>query len=142
MIFPTGSTFVFGSWIYVADNDGRLQSQHTEILPPQHSLTAPAIMMDQLVENFSRLSISNSIQISEVSRNFDSGTAMPEEINPESHLGSTPEVTGPYPLGLCNTTFIYQELLQGRVNPAQEIPLTGAQKGLVLSVTPQGFIVH
>jgi hypothetical protein len=26
MIFPTGLTFVFGSWICVADGDGRLQS--------------------------------------------------------------------------------------------------------------------
>jgi hypothetical protein len=28
------------------------------------------------------------------------------------------------------------------MNLAQEIPLTGAQRGLVLSNTPQGFIVH
>jgi hypothetical protein len=74
--------------------------------------------MDQLTEKFSQLLISDSIQISEVSKEFNSGTAMPEEINTEFNLGSTPEVSGPYSLGLCNTTFIYQELLQGRVNPA------------------------
>jgi hypothetical protein len=34
MIFPAGSTFVFCSWIYVANDDGRLQSQLKEILPP------------------------------------------------------------------------------------------------------------
>jgi hypothetical protein len=51
--------------------------------------------------------ISNSIQISEVSKEFDSGMAVPEEINPESNPGSTPEVSGPYPLGLRNIAFIY-----------------------------------
>jgi hypothetical protein len=100
------------------------------------------IVMDQLVDKFSRLSISDSIQILEVSKEFDFGTVMTEEINPESNLGFTSEVLSPYPLGLCNAIFIYQELLQGRVNPAQEIPLTGAQRGHVLSVTLQGFIVH
>jgi hypothetical protein len=34
MIFPASSTFVFGSKIRIADDDGRLQSQLTEILPP------------------------------------------------------------------------------------------------------------
>jgi hypothetical protein len=63
--------------------------------------------MDQLVGKFSRLLISNSIQISEVSKEFDSGMAVPEEINPESNPGSTPEVSGPYPLGLRNIAFIY-----------------------------------
>jgi hypothetical protein len=24
MVFPAGSTFIFGSWIYMADNSGRL----------------------------------------------------------------------------------------------------------------------
>jgi hypothetical protein len=142
MIFPAGSTFIFGSWFYVADDDGRLQSQLMEILPPQHTLAAPANMMDQLVENFSQLLISDSIQISEVPNEFDSSSVTPEEINQESNLGSTPEVPNPYPLGPCNATFVYQDLLQGQVNLTQEIPLTGAQRGLVLSITPQGFIVH
>jgi hypothetical protein len=30
MIFPTGSTFIFGSWIYKAGNDGKLQSRLME----------------------------------------------------------------------------------------------------------------
>jgi hypothetical protein len=111
MIFLAGSTFVFGSWICVADDVGRLQSQLTEILPPQHTLVAPAIVVDQLVEKFSQLSISDSIQISKVPKAFDSGSATLEEINPEFNSGSTPEVSGPYPLGLCNATFIYQDLL-------------------------------
>jgi hypothetical protein len=81
-------------------------------------------MMDQLIEKFSQLSVSELIQISEVTEEFDSGSATLGEINPEFNPGSTPEVSGPYPLRLCNAAFIYQELLQGRVNLAQEIPLT------------------
>jgi hypothetical protein len=37
-------------------------------------------------------------------------------------------VPGPYPLGFRNSVFTYKDSIQGRVNPAQEIPLTGAQK--------------
>jgi hypothetical protein len=113
MIFLVGSTFIFGSWIYIADDNGRLQSQLTEILLPQHTLVTPTIVMDQLVEKFSLLLISDSIQILKVPEELDSSTTMPEEINPKSNPGSTSEVLGPYPLGLCNTAFIYQELLQG-----------------------------
>jgi hypothetical protein len=97
---------------------------------------------DQLVEKLSRLSISDSTQISKVPKEIDSGSTTPEEINPESSPGSIPEVSGPYPLGLRNTAFTYQDSIQGQVNPVREILLAGAQEGLVLSVTPQGFIVH
>jgi hypothetical protein len=72
MIFPAGSTFVFGSWICVADGDGRLQSQLMEILPPQHTFVAPAIMTDQLIEKLSQLLISNLTQISKVPKEIDS----------------------------------------------------------------------
>jgi hypothetical protein len=77
MIFPAGSTFVFGSWIYVADDDSKLQSRLTEIPTAQHALVAPAIMMDQLAEKFSRLSIFDLTRISEVPKEFDFGPTMP-----------------------------------------------------------------
>jgi hypothetical protein len=112
MIFLVGSTFIFGSGICVADDDGKLQSWLTEILTPQHALVILAIMMDQLAKKFSRLLISNSTQISKVPKEFDSGSTMPEEIYLESNLGSIPEVSSPYPLGLRNSAFIYQDLLQ------------------------------
>jgi hypothetical protein len=73
--------------------------------------------MDQLTEKFSQLSISNSSQISKVPKEVDSDSATPEEINPESNLGSAPEVPDPYRLGLCNAAFMYQDLFQGRMNP-------------------------
>jgi hypothetical protein len=77
MIFPVGSTFIFGSWICVADGDGRLQSQLTEILPPQHTLATPAIVTDQLVEKHSQLLISDSTQISKVPKEINSGSTTP-----------------------------------------------------------------
>jgi hypothetical protein len=71
MIFLAGSTLVFGSWICMADDDDKLQSRLTEIPVPQHALVVPAIMMDQLTEKFSRLSIFYSTWISEVPKEFD-----------------------------------------------------------------------
>jgi hypothetical protein len=118
MIFLAGSTFIFGSWICVADGDGRLQSQLTEILPPQHTFVAPAIVTDQLIKKLSQLSISDLTRISKVPKEVDSGSTTPGEINPESNLGSIPEVPGPYPLGLCNAAFTYQDLIHGRINSA------------------------
>jgi hypothetical protein len=74
--------------------------------------------MDQLIEKLSQLSISDSTQISKVPKEIDSGSTMPEEINPKSNPGSMPKVSGPYPLGLRNAAFTYQDSIQGRVNPA------------------------
>jgi hypothetical protein len=64
-------------------------------------------MMNQLIEKLSQLSISDSTQISEVFLELDSSSATPEEINPESNQGSTPEVPSPFLLGLCNVASTY-----------------------------------
>jgi hypothetical protein len=74
--------------------------------------------MDQLVEKLSQLLISDLTQISKVPKEVDSGSTMPEEINPESNLGSIPKVSGPYPLGLRNAAFTYQDSIHGWVNSA------------------------
>jgi hypothetical protein len=76
------------------------------------------IMIDQLVEKLSQLLISNLTRISKVPTKINSSSTTPEEINLESNLGSIPEVLGPYPLGLRNAAFTYQDLIQGRVNLA------------------------
>ena len=47
-----------------------------------------------------------------------------------------------FPLGLNNSAPIYQDTISYLMQFEQEIPLTGAQKGLVLSITPKGGIVH
>jgi hypothetical protein len=107
MIFLVGLTFVFSSWIYVADDNSRLQSLLMEILLPQHTFAAPTIMEDQLVEELSQLLISNSTQIPKVPKEINSSLTIPKEISLESNPGSTPEVSSPYPLGLHNAAFTY-----------------------------------
>ena len=47
-----------------------------------------------------------------------------------------------FPLGLKNSASIYQDTISHLVQSEQEIPLAGAQRGLVLSITPEGGIVH
>jgi hypothetical protein len=46
------------------------------------------------------------------------------------------------PLGLNNSASIYQDTIGYIMQSKKEIPLTGAQKGLVLSITPEGGIIH
>ena len=59
MIFSAGTTFIFGSWICNADDNGKLQSCLMEILMPQVLPDVSTTMMDQLAEKFLHLSISD-----------------------------------------------------------------------------------
>ena len=47
-----------------------------------------------------------------------------------------------FPLGLNNSASIYQDSISYLMQSEQEIPLAGAQAGLVLSITFEGRIVH
>ncbi|HET8670085.1 MAG TPA: hypothetical protein VFM05_05495, partial [Candidatus Saccharimonadales bacterium] len=46
-----------------------------------------------------------------------------------------------FPLGFRNAAHVYGKLLEGN-SQSVEIPLVGAQQGLVLSLTRQGYAVH
>jgi hypothetical protein len=92
--------------------------------------------MTQLAEKFQRLSTSDLTRISKFISEPIFNTVSPID----SDSNSRPAEQSPY--GLCNAASIFQDLLLGRINAAPEIPLTGAQRGLVLSLTPQGFVVH
>jgi len=48
MIFPTGSTFNFGSWIYKADDDGKLQSRLLEDSVHHEEFSISTTTTDQL----------------------------------------------------------------------------------------------
>ena len=48
MIFSVGTTFIFGSWICKADDNGKLQSHLMEISMPQASPDVSMTMLDQL----------------------------------------------------------------------------------------------
>ena len=123
MIFLMGTTFIFGSWICKADNNGKLQSCLMEILVVQAPLAISTTTLDQLVEKFSHLSISNSTRTQEVSINHDSRSDMSPlsrlEIPSEAQL----EDIVCFPLGLKNSASIYQDTICYLVQSEHEIPL-------------------
>jgi hypothetical protein len=63
-----------------------------------------------------------------------SGLEIPSEVQDEDPIH--------FPLRLKNSTSIYQDTISYLMQSGQEIPLTGAQMGLVLYITPEGGIVH
>jgi len=52
MIFSMGSTFIFGSWICEADDNGKLQSRLLEDSDHHEDLSISATTTDQLAERF------------------------------------------------------------------------------------------
>ena len=52
MIFSTGSTFIFGLWIYEAGDDGKLQSRLLEDLDHHEDLSISATTTNQLTGRF------------------------------------------------------------------------------------------
>jgi hypothetical protein len=98
--------------------------------------------MDQLAQKFSRLSIFDPTRNSEVTVHHDSHPDMTFQ----SGLGATSEVQSGnlarFPLGLSNSASIYQDSINHLMQSEQEIPLMGAQTGLVLSITSEDGIVH
>ena len=52
MIFSTGSIFIFGSWIYEADDNGKFQGHLLEDSDHHEDLSILATTTDQLVGRF------------------------------------------------------------------------------------------
>jgi hypothetical protein len=110
-----------------------------EISAPQASPDVSMTTLDQLAEEFSHLLISNPTRTREVITQQDShsdmsGLEVPSEVQAGDLLR--------FPLGLNNSASIFQDMISHIVQSEQDIPLTGTQKGLVLSITPEGGIVH
>jgi hypothetical protein len=59
MIFPTGSTFIFGLWIYKADDNGKLQGCLLEDLKHRDDLIISTTATDQLAGRLARLVMSD-----------------------------------------------------------------------------------
>jgi hypothetical protein len=110
-----------------------------EISTPQVSPNISTATLDQLAEKFLNLSISDSTWTRVVIINQDSysDTSMLEILSKVQD-----EDLVHFPLGLKNSASIYQDTISYIMQSEQEIPLTGAQKGLVLSITPEGGIFH
>jgi hypothetical protein len=106
MIFSAGTAFIFGSWIYEADDNGKLQSRLMEILALQASPDVSTTTLDQLAEEFSHLSISNPTQTREVitkqdSHSDTSGSEIPLKVQAKDLVC--------FPLGLNNSASIYRD---------------------------------
>ena len=167
MIFSKGSTFIFGSWIYEAGDDGKLQGHLLEDSGHHQNFSISATTIDQLAGRFTQLAISNPTQISRLhASDSNSGSASEMESYPSSfgklssfpirlwnttstyqeynskYTQSTLKKTGPFLFGLNNMETSYQAELERSLNPVLGIPLTGAQEGLVLTVTSQDCIIH
>ena len=68
-------------------------------------------------------------------------TSTYQEYNSE-YTQSTLKKTGPFPFGLGNKATSYRAQLERSLNLVLRIPLIGAQKGLVLTITSQDCIIH
>ena len=64
MIFSKGSTFIFGSWIYEACDDGKLQGRLLENSDHHQDFFISVTTTDQLARRFAQLVMSNPTQIS------------------------------------------------------------------------------
>ena len=64
MIFSIGSTFIFGSWIYEANDNGKLQGYLLEDSDHHEDLAISATTADQIVGKLARLVMSDPTQIS------------------------------------------------------------------------------
>ena len=64
MIFSIGSTFIFGSWICEAGDNGKLQGHLLEDSDHHQDLSISATMTDQLAGRFVQIAMSDPTQIS------------------------------------------------------------------------------
>ena len=64
MIFPMGPTFIFGSWIYEADDNGKFQGHLLEDSDHHEDLAISATTADQIAGKLARLVMSDLTQIS------------------------------------------------------------------------------
>jgi hypothetical protein len=107
MIFLTGSTFIFGSWICEVDDKGKLQGRLLEDQENQEDLTLLARLTKELAGRLSHLAMSESIQVLlMIEFNSDSRTKSVLKTN----QGSFHDKLGSFLMGLRNTASIHQEI--------------------------------
>ena len=96
MIFSTGSTFIFGSWICEADDNGKLQSRLLKDSNHHEDYSVSATTTDQITGRFAQLVMSDSTQVSWRCVS-DSNSGSTSEI--ESYLSSFEDPSS-FPMGL------------------------------------------
>jgi hypothetical protein len=150
------------------DDKGELQGRLLEDQENQEDLTLLARLTKELAGRLSRLAMSESIQVLPMIE-FNSDSRIESTL--KTNLGSFHDKLGSFSMGLRNTASIHQEinssllhnysikldpflfglnnmakscqiLLQEAAESVRGISLTGAQEGLVLTMTPQDCLIH
>jgi hypothetical protein len=168
MIFPLGSIFIFGSCICEADSKGNLQGRLVEARKAREEINLPTGSAEDLAERFSGLTVSESTQaltttsLDLVSRSDSSSGSNPDSFRDEpssfpielwNAVSTLQEINSNLLqvssrklsrllTGLNNVARAYQDLLQKAAGLVRRLRLTGAQEGLVLTVTSQDCLVH
>jgi hypothetical protein len=101
MIFPMGSTFIFGTWVCEADDKGHLHGRLVETLEAHDDLTLLTGLAEDLAERFSGLSMPESTQAS-TTTNLDLVSGSNSSTG--SNSGSFGNKPSSFPIGLWNAT--------------------------------------
>jgi hypothetical protein len=97
MIYSMRSTFIFGSWIYEADDEDKLQGCLLEDQENQKDFTLSVRSIEELVRRFSHLRMFESTQVSPmIEFNSGSETESASKTNPGSFHGKP----GSFSMGL------------------------------------------
>jgi hypothetical protein len=99
MIFPMGSTFIFESWVYEADDEGNLHGHLIEALEAHEDLTLLTGLAEDLTERFSGLTMPESTQAPTTT---DLDLVSRSDSSLESNLGSFGIEPSSFPIGLWN----------------------------------------
>jgi hypothetical protein len=154
IIFPPGSVFVFGSWVYKTDEKENLQGRFVET-QEDHGEFILSTGLGDLAERLSKLTMSESTQAPSTTR-FDSKSGL--ESSSENNPGSLHDrlssflmglqkaasilqristdlfqgsimKPGPFPMGLNDMARSYQAQFQEEVRPVRRLLLPGGSRG-------------
>jgi hypothetical protein len=85
MIFPMGSSFIFGSWVYEADDEDNLHGCLIKTLEAHKDLTLLMGLVEDLAERFLGLTMPESTQVpTTTDLDLVSGSDSSSESNPGS----------------------------------------------------------
>ena len=157
--FTQGDTFIFGSWVCVADGAGSFQ-RYLAPAPEEKpsSTTLPQASVDELVENLGEISLSDPIRGHELESECYSGSTTTTWIETRE-LALEPSCDSDLPpqrllFGLCNLGAVYQAALskiqhQGELpeleyysDSDEEKPLIVPALGLVIMSTLEGRFIY
>ena len=105
VIFSKGSTFIFGSWICEAGDDGKLQGRLLKDLDHHQDLSISATTIDQLAGRFEQLVIANPTRIPQLHASDSNSSSAYETKSYPSSFGKP----GSFLTKLRNMTSTYQE---------------------------------